>query len=157
MFRCSCVQLGQSLFVMWLGCWRKAAVHYDVVEKSLCHSSQQHRVLIACWKLTVLIIVITWLHSGLCCQTSAVKVDGIAVRQCVCTVTVLLTVALEFHMDFSKTAVIADIFIMAAMHSRCRHYVFVLWFLFFLSSFFPHLFSAIAYWMSTILPYMMWP
>jgi len=28
---------------------------------------------------------------------------------------------------------------------------------FFLSSFFPHLFSAIADWMSTILPHMMWP
>jgi len=104
MFRCPCVQLGSghSLFVMRLGYWRKAAMHYDVVEKSLCHSSQQHKVLIACWKLTVLIIVISWLHSGLCCQTSAVKVDCIAVRQCVCTVTVLLTVALEFHMDFQE-------------------------------------------------------
>jgi len=45
--------------------------------------------------------------------------------------------------------------IMAALRSRCRHYIFVLWFL--LSSFssfffFPHLFSAVADWMSTISP-----
>ena len=37
---------------------------------------------------------------------------------------------------------------MAALHSRCGHYIFILWF--FLLSFFPLLISAIADWMSTI-------
>jgi len=45
--------------------------------------------------------------------------------------------------------------IMAALWNRGGHYIFVLWFL--LSSFFPRLFSAVADWMSTILPHMMWP
>jgi len=39
---------------------------------------------------------------------------------------------------------------MAALWSRCRHYIFALWFL--LSIFFPHLISAVADWMPTILP-----
>jgi len=38
---------------------------------------------------------------------------------------------------------------MAALRSRCGHYIFILWFL--LSSFFPRLISAVAHWMS--LPY----
>jgi len=42
---------------------------------------------------------------------------------------------------------------MAALRSRCGHYIFVLWFL---SSFFPRLNSAVADWMSTILRHMMW-
>jgi len=43
---------------------------------------------------------------------------------------------------------------MAALRSRCGHYIFVL---FFLSSFFiPRLISAVADWMSTILRHMMW-
>jgi len=52
-------------------------------------------------------------------------------------------------------------FIMAALWNRASHYVFVLWFLIssflFLLSFFPRLISAVADWMSTILPHMMWP
>jgi len=43
----------------------------------------------------------------------------------------------------------------AALHSRCGQYIFVLWFL--LSSSFPRLISAVADWMSTILPHMVWP
>jgi len=35
------------------------------------------------------------------------------------------------------------------------HYILPLWFL--LSTFFPRLFSAVAHWMSTTLPHMMWP
>jgi len=49
---------------------------------------------------------------------------------------------------------------MAALRSRCGHYIFILWFLlsFFLSSIsFPRLISAVADWMSTILPHMVWP
>ena len=53
------------------------------------------------------------------------------------------------------------IFIMAALYSRCGHYIFVLFFSFFLSSFllsfFPRLISAVAGWMSTILLHMVWP
>jgi len=44
---------------------------------------------------------------------------------------------------------------MATLHSRCGHYIFVLWLL---SSFFiPHLISVVADWMSTILLHMVWP
>jgi len=39
---------------------------------------------------------------------------------------------------------------MAALHSRCGHYIFTLWFLLF-SSCFPRLISAVADWMSAIL------
>jgi len=46
-------------------------------------------------------------------------------------------------------------FVMAALRSRCGHYIFALWFL--LSSFFPCLISTIADWMYTILPHMVWP
>ena len=47
--------------------------------------------------------------------------------------------------------------IVAALRSRRRHYIFVLWFLLSIYlSFFPCLFSAIADWMSTILPHMVW-
>jgi len=49
-------------------------------------------------------------------------------------------------------------FIMAALQNRADHYIFILWFLLFLSiSFFPHLISAVADWMSAILPHMVWP
>ena len=44
--------------------------------------------------------------------------------------------------------------IMAALRSRCGHYIFAPWFL---SSFFPRLISAVTDWMSTILPHMVWP
>jgi len=48
------------------------------------------------------------------------------------------------------------LFIMAALRSRCGHYIFALWFL--LSSFvFTRLIWAVAEWMSTILLYMVWP
>jgi len=41
---------------------------------------------------------------------------------------------------------------MAALRSRCGHYIFVLFL-----SFFPRLISAAADWMSAILRYMVWP
>jgi len=45
---------------------------------------------------------------------------------------------------------------MAALRSRCGHYIFILWFV--LScSFFPHLISTVRDWMSTVLPLMVWP
>ena len=40
------------------------------------------------------------------------------------------------------------VLLMAALHSRCGRYIFALWFLLF---FFPHLMSAVAEWMCTIL------
>ena len=51
---------------------------------------------------------------------------------------------------------------MAALCNRAGHYIFVLWFLFSSSSslfffFFPRLISAVAGWMSDILPHMVWP
>jgi len=45
--------------------------------------------------------------------------------------------------------------IMATLRSRCGHYIFVTVDSYYL--FFPHLFSAVAYWMSAILPHMVWP
>ena len=50
--------------------------------------------------------------------------------------------------------------IMAALCSRCGHYIFVLWFLLLSSIFlfsFPRLISVVAEWMSAILPHMVWP
>jgi len=48
---------------------------------------------------------------------------------------------------------------MAALRSRCGHYIFILWFLlsFFLSSFCPRLISAVGDWMSAILAHTVWP
>jgi len=43
---------------------------------------------------------------------------------------------------------------MAALTSRCGYYMLQLWFRLLL---FPRLFSAVANWMSIILPHMMWP
>ena len=43
---------------------------------------------------------------------------------------------------------------MAVLHSRCGHYIFVLFLSFF---FFPCLISAVTNWMSTILLHMVWP
>ena len=52
----------------------------------------------------------------------------------------------------------ADCFVMAALRSRCGHYIFALWFLLLLFlSFFPRLISAVADWMSAILAHMVWP
>ena len=49
---------------------------------------------------------------------------------------------------------IGTLIIMATLRSRCGHYIFALWFLLFL---FPRLISAVAHWMSTTLPHMVWP
>jgi len=46
---------------------------------------------------------------------------------------------------------------MAALRSRCGHYIFAQWFLSSIFFFIPHLISAVAYWMSTILLHMVWP
>jgi len=45
---------------------------------------------------------------------------------------------------------------MTALRSRCGHYIFVLFLSFFLLLF-PHVISAIADWMCSILPHMVWP
>jgi len=59
------------------------------------------------------------------------------------------------HGFTSKTRSSVLVLVMAALRSGCGHYIFVLWFL---SSFFfffiPRLISAVADWMSTILPHM---
>jgi len=46
---------------------------------------------------------------------------------------------------------------MAALHSKCGHYIFALWLLSSIFFFFPRLISAVADWMSVILPDMVWP
>ena len=58
------------------------------------------------------------------------------------------------------TSGFVDDVIMAALHSRCGHYIFVLWFIsifYLLSIFIPRLISAAADWMSTIFPHVVWP
>ena len=49
-------------------------------------------------------------------------------------------------------------FVMVALWNT-DHYIFILWFLssYLSSSFFPRLISAVAHWMSTTLPHMVWP
>jgi len=47
--------------------------------------------------------------------------------------------------------------IMAALRSRCGHYILILCFLLSFFFFFHHLISAVGDWMSTILPHMVWP
>jgi len=42
-------------------------------------------------------------------------------------------------------------------YSRCRHYIFALWFLSSFYLFFRRLISAVADWVSAILPHMVWP
>jgi len=46
--------------------------------------------------------------------------------------------------------------IMAALRSRCGHYIFALWFLLSIFLSFPRLISAVADWMSVILAHMVW-
>jgi len=49
---------------------------------------------------------------------------------------------------------------MAALRSRCGHYIFILWFFsifLLLLLCYPRLISAVGDWMSTILPHMVWP
>jgi len=49
----------------------------------------------------------------------------------------------------------SKILFMVALCNTADHYIFILWFL--LSSSFPCLISAVADWMSAILPHMVWP
>jgi len=48
---------------------------------------------------------------------------------------------------------------MVALWNRADHYIFMLWFVlrFFYFLFFPRLISAVADWMSAILPHVVWP
>jgi len=46
--------------------------------------------------------------------------------------------------------------LMAALRSRCGHYIFALWFLYSFFLCFLRLISAVGDWMSTILPHMVW-
>jgi len=58
----------------------------------------------------------------------------------------------------SSTHQQASAFVMAALWNRAGHYIFILWFLLLSSSsFFHRRISAVADWMSTILPHMVWP
>jgi len=57
--------------------------------------------------------------------------------------------------SFANIVVGFVLYLMVALWNRADHYIFALWFL--LLSFFPHLNSAIADWMSAILPHMVWP
>jgi len=69
------------------------------------------------------------------------------------------TVTRKFTVQYNALCNIYH-FTMAALRSRCGHYIFILWFLlsffFFFFFFFPRLISAVGNWMSTILPHMVW-
>ena len=47
--------------------------------------------------------------------------------------------------------------VMAALWNTAGHYIFALWFLLSIFLFFPGLISAVAHWISTILPHTAWP
>ena len=61
--------------------------------------------------------------------------------------TVHLLIGLPGLCSLLKVVAASVMLVMAALRSRCGHYIFVLFF----SSFFPRLISAVADWMSTIL------
>jgi len=62
----------------------------------------------------------------------------------------------EVKVGMHQGSALSLLLFMAALRSRCGHCIFVLFLSFFLS-FFPRLISAVADWMSTILPHMVWP
>ena len=55
-----------------------------------------------------------------------------------------------------KVLATVSVLITAVLRSRCGPYIFVLFLSSSFFSFFPRLISAVADWMSTILPYMVW-
>jgi len=62
------------------------------------------------------------------------------------------------HTVKANTLCIFTCIIMVALCNRADHYIFMLWFvLLLLSFFFPCLISAAADWMSAILPHVVWP
>jgi len=70
------------------------------------------------------------------------------------------------HTDWScihRTIFVSDVvvqffyIIMAVLRSRCGHYIFALCFISSVFLFLPRLISAVADWMCTILPHMVWP
>ena len=77
----------------------------------------------------------------------------------ICTVFLYFYVVLPdgIIMSIQLVNISAFLLFMAALHSRCGHYIFVLWFLSSSSFFIPRLTSAVADWMSTILLHMVWP
>ena len=68
-------------------------------------------------------------------------------------------IGLIIHLRSPLQGVCVACIIMAALYNRARHYIFVLWFLLLCSIylFLSCLISAVADWMSTILPRMVWP
>ena len=59
-----------------------------------------------------------------------------------------------------KSYNVVSCFFMVALWNRADHYIFCrgfFFFFFFLLSFFPRVISAVADWMSAILPHMVWP
>ena len=73
--------------------------------------------------------------------------------------TILALIHYQSHTCISSISFF--VLFMVALWHRTDHYIFILWFLlsFCLSFFFffPRLISAVADWMSTILPHMVWP
>jgi len=78
----------------------------------------------------------------------------------ICFLCNILVSCVLAHCILSCSALFLKIF-MVARRNRADHYIFILWFLLsFFLLFFPRLISApsaVADWMSTILPHMLWP
>jgi len=74
-----------------------------------------------------------------------------------------LTVGLDFLFSlqlclcFHVVLPFCSCVVMAALRNRAGHYIFCPVVSFFFSFFIPRLISAVADWMSTILPHMVWP
>jgi len=77
------------------------------------------------------------------------QTDGIAVA----------STALAKRLAFRNESPVVKTYclVMAALRSRCEHYIFALCYFSSYSWFFPCLISVVTDWMSTILQHMMWP
>jgi len=80
------------------------------------------------------------------------------ISNCVCAILINLTFHYSGRINLcaSVDSSICTL-ITVALWNRAHHYIFILWFLLLLSSFFPCLISAVADWISAILPHMLWP
>ena len=92
-------------------------------------------------------------------QRSAHAQNHVSVQRCRKSFTTIVLGDNDFPLtgsNFGNLMAFRAIF-MVALCNRADHYIFVLWFVVLLLSFFPRLISAAVDWMSTILPYMVWP
>ena len=103
-------------------------------------------------------------HGHVCNNTSICRAHNVNGDCCNCPLvgkffiaaveTLVCMKSLEIF-DLSVSVVEQFHAVLAALWHRADHYIFTLWFVL-SSSFFPRLISAVADWMSAILPHMVW-